>query len=197
MRLDRLRELASPPLIRQRKSFRARCVCALASRSLLPPRLLALAPGAPREPRVGRIWPRTGYASIVCPRRRPPLRSGPSARASGAVRSPPAGRSPSRSRWARPDDRQGDDNGDYWQLQEVRERRLCRRGEDAHAQRQGADHAGQVEFGAAWRKTSNEGREYLSVKLDDPSFPSPIYASLVEVEGEDGLSLIWSRRNGE
>ena len=36
-----------------------------------------------------------------------------------------------------------------------------------------------------------------SVKLDDPSFPAPIYASLVEVEGEDGLSLIWSRRNGD
>jgi uncharacterized protein (DUF736 family) len=57
--------------------------------------------------------------------------------------------------------------------------------------------AGRTEFGAAWKKTSNEGREYLSVKLDDPSFPSPIYASLVEVKGEDGLSLIWSRRNGE
>lgn len=42
-----------------------------------------------------------------------------------------------------------------------------------------------------------EGREYLSVKLDDPSFPSPIYASLVEVEGEDGLSLIWSRRTAD
>ena len=57
--------------------------------------------------------------------------------------------------------------------------------------------AGRTEFGAAWKKTSSEGRQYLSVKLDDPSFPSPIYASLVEVEGEDGLSLIWSRRNGE
>ena len=55
----------------------------------------------------------------------------------------------------------------------------------------------EIEFGAAWKKTSNEGRDYLSVKLDDPSFPSPIYASLVEVEGEDGLSLIWSRRNGD
>jgi uncharacterized protein (DUF736 family) len=55
----------------------------------------------------------------------------------------------------------------------------------------------EIEFGAAWRKTSNEGREYLSLKLDDPSFPSPIYASLVEVEGEDSLSLIWSRRNGD
>ncbi|MFY9700322.1 MAG: DUF736 domain-containing protein, partial [Rhodoplanes sp.] len=53
----------------------------------------------------------------------------------------------------------------------------------------------EIEFGAAWRKTSNEGREYLSVKLDDPSFPAPIYASLVEVD--DGLSLIWSRRNGD
>jgi uncharacterized protein (DUF736 family) len=58
-------------------------------------------------------------------------------------------------------------------------------------------YAGRTEFGAAWKKTSNEGREYLSVKLDDPSFPSPIYASLVEGEGEDDLSLIWSRRNGE
>jgi len=51
--------------------------------------------------------------------------------------------------------------------------------------------AGQTEFGAAWRKTSRENRGYLSVKLDDPSFPAPIYASLVEVEG--GHSLIWSR----
>jgi uncharacterized protein (DUF736 family) len=58
-------------------------------------------------------------------------------------------------------------------------------------------YASRTEFGAAWRKMSNEGREYLSVKLDDPSFPSPIYASLVEVEGEDGLSLIWSRRNSD
>jgi len=34
-----------------------------------------------------------------------------------------------------------------------------------------------------------------SVKLDDPSFPAPIYATLAEVEGEDGLQLIWSRSN--
>lgn len=57
--------------------------------------------------------------------------------------------------------------------------------------------AGQTEFGAAWKKKSNEGREYLSVKLDDPSFPAPIYASMVEVEGEEGFSLIWSRRSGD
>jgi uncharacterized protein (DUF736 family) len=58
--------------------------------------------------------------------------------------------------------------------------------------------AGTTEFGAAWKKLARETqREYLSVKLDDPSFPAPIYASLVEVEGEENLSLIWSRRNGE
>ena len=51
--------------------------------------------------------------------------------------------------------------------------------------------AGQTEFGAAWKRTSQQDREYLSVKLDDPSFPAPIYASQVEVDG--GHSLIWSR----
>ena len=56
--------------------------------------------------------------------------------------------------------------------------------------------AGSVEFGAAWKKTSNEGRDYLSVKLDDPSFPAPIYATLVEGE-DDNHTLIWSRRNGD
>ena len=56
-------------------------------------------------------------------------------------------------------------------------------------------YAGSVELGAAWQKTSEQGRDYLSVKLDDPSFPAPIYATLVEVEGEQGLQLIWSRPN--
>ena len=51
--------------------------------------------------------------------------------------------------------------------------------------------SGQTEFGAAWKKTSQQNRDYLSVKLDDPSFPAPIYASLIEIDG--GHSLIWSR----
>lgn len=50
---------------------------------------------------------------------------------------------------------------------------------------------GQTKFGAAWMKTSKEDRAYLSVKLDDPSFPAPIYASLVDAD--EGYSLIWSR----
>jgi len=54
--------------------------------------------------------------------------------------------------------------------------------------------SGKVEFGAAWKKTSRENRDYLSVKLDDPSFPAPIYANLVDAD--EGYSLIWSRSNG-
>jgi uncharacterized protein (DUF736 family) len=54
-----------------------------------------------------------------------------------------------------------------------------------------------VEFGAAWKKTSGEGREYLSVKLDDPSFPAPIYATLIESDEPGTYSLIWSRRQGD
>ncbi len=57
--------------------------------------------------------------------------------------------------------------------------------------------ANQVEFGAAWKKTSHEGGEYLSVKLDDPSFPAPIYATLVNGEEAGSYSLIWSRRTGD
>ena len=59
-------------------------------------------------------------------------------------------------------------------------------------------YVGRAEIGAAWSKRSNEGRDYLSVKLDDPSFTAPIYANLVE-DGET-FALIWSRsrkQNGD
>ncbi len=53
-----------------------------------------------------------------------------------------------------------------------------------------------AEIGAAWARRSNEGRDYISVKLDDPSFTAPIYANLFADEDGDGYSLIWSRPNG-
>ncbi|CAA0103065.1 Uncharacterised protein [Starkeya nomas] len=59
---------------------------------------------------------------------------------------------------------------------------------------------GRAEIGAAWSKTSNEGRDYLGLKLDDPSFNAPIYANLFDDEEGDTHSLIWSRpnrRNGD
>jgi uncharacterized protein (DUF736 family) len=50
---------------------------------------------------------------------------------------------------------------------------------------------GRAEIGAAWSKRSNEGRDYLSVKLGDPSFTTPIYADLFDDEGGETFSLIW------
>ena len=52
---------------------------------------------------------------------------------------------------------------------------------------------GRAEIGAAWAKRSNEGRNYLSVKLDDPSFTIPIYANLFDEEGGESYTLNWSR----
>ena len=57
-------------------------------------------------------------------------------------------------------------------------------------------YVGRVEIGAAWAKRSNEGRDYLGVKLDDPSFTAPIFANLFDDEDGEGYSLIWSRPNG-
>ncbi len=57
-------------------------------------------------------------------------------------------------------------------------------------------YVGRVEIGAAWSKRSNEGRDYLGLKLDDPSFTAPIFANLFDDEEGEGYSLIWSRPNG-
>ena len=57
-------------------------------------------------------------------------------------------------------------------------------------------YVGRVEIGAAWSKRSNEGRDYLGLKLDDPSFNAPIFANLFDDEDGEGYSLIWSRPNG-
>jgi uncharacterized protein (DUF736 family) len=61
-------------------------------------------------------------------------------------------------------------------------------------------YVGRAEIGAAWSKRSNEGRDYLSLKLDDPSFNAPIFANLFDDEDGEGYTLIWSRpskRNGD
>lgn len=57
---------------------------------------------------------------------------------------------------------------------------------------------GTLEVGAAWKRTAKEsGRDYWSVKLDDPAFAAPLYASLVEAEDGKSFNLLWSRRNGD
>jgi uncharacterized protein (DUF736 family) len=52
---------------------------------------------------------------------------------------------------------------------------------------------GRAEIGAAWPKRSKEGRDYLSLKLDDPSFNAPIFANLFDDEDGEGYTLLWSR----
>jgi uncharacterized protein (DUF736 family) len=57
----------------------------------------------------------------------------------------------------------------------------------------GPSKTGNVELGAAWKKRSEEGRDYLSVKLDDPSLAQPINCALVESSDSEGFILVWSR----
>src|SRR3954447_23270941 len=144
-------------------------------------------------------------------RRHPPLRYGQTVRR----RSPSAFRSPSRPRWsrARKTARRSDmanigsfkKSGQEFQG-EIVTLSLQTKGvrivpETDRASDNAPSHrvyVGRAEIGAAWPKRSSEGRDYLSVKLDDPSFTAPIYANLVE-DG-DAFSLIWSRgrkQNGE
>ncbi|MEJ1967052.1 MAG: DUF736 domain-containing protein [Rhizomicrobium sp.] len=57
---------------------------------------------------------------------------------------------------------------------------------------------GRAEIGAAWTKSSSEKNdEYLSLKLDDPSFTAPVYANMVKDKDGDTYNVIWSRRPGK
>src|SRR5437868_11993254 len=49
-----------------------------------------------------------------------------------------------------------------------------------------------VEIGAAWRRTSKDNRSYHSVKLGDPSFTAPIYAtsSKATTQPEKGICAL-------
>lgn len=53
---------------------------------------------------------------------------------------------------------------------------------------------GGTEVGAAWRKTKQGSEQaYLKVRLDDPTWPQPIWGVLLE-SGEAGvLRLVWRR----
>ena len=53
-------------------------------------------------------------------------------------------------------------------------------------------YAGTAEIGAAWSAVSKEGKAYLSVKLDEPSFAKPILCRLVETD--KGYALVWNRQ---
>lgn len=53
--------------------------------------------------------------------------------------------------------------------------------------------SGPGEIGAAWTRSS-DGQEYLSVRLDDPTFAAPLNCRLVKSAIEEGYySLVWER----
>jgi uncharacterized protein (DUF736 family) len=51
---------------------------------------------------------------------------------------------------------------------------------------------GKSEVGAAWEKVSDSGRQYLSVRFDDPTFDAPLFANLI-VNEDSSYTLLWSR----
>jgi uncharacterized protein (DUF736 family) len=56
---------------------------------------------------------------------------------------------------------------------------------------------GQMEVGAAWRKTAQENGAYLAVRIDDPSFSEPMRAALLEQPQEGVFRLMWRREKRE
>ena len=59
--------------------------------------------------------------------------------------------------------------------------------------------AGQSRIGDAWAVRSNgeTPKDYLRVRLDDPSWSEPISAALFQSEDGSEAQLVWSRRKGE
>lgn len=48
--------------------------------------------------------------------------------------------------------------------------------------------------GSDWRRrTLDTGKDYLSVKLDDPTFVAPIYARLLDKDAHGKFALVWQR----
>jgi uncharacterized protein (DUF736 family) len=68
-----------------------------------------------------------------------------------------------------------------------------KRGEKSPDYRVNVQSSGPGEIGAAWTR-SGDGQEYLSLRIDDPSFPAPLDCRLVKTGAEHGYSLIWERK---
>lgn len=56
--------------------------------------------------------------------------------------------------------------------------------------------ADEIELGAAWRQANKEtGAISYDVKLDDPTFASPIRCLLARSKKGDGYVLVWERKS--
>jgi len=50
-----------------------------------------------------------------------------------------------------------------------------------------------AEIGSAWPKTTDDGRDYLSLTIDFPGLVAPVYAILIKDNEDEGYSAYWSR----
>jgi uncharacterized protein (DUF736 family) len=53
--------------------------------------------------------------------------------------------------------------------------------------------SGTVEIGAGWKRTSERGREFISIVLDDPALPAPISAAMFLADQGCNATLVWQR----
>jgi uncharacterized protein (DUF736 family) len=57
---------------------------------------------------------------------------------------------------------------------------------------------GATEVGAAWRRIKQgTDQSYLRVRLDDPAWPQPVWAILIEATKDGIVRLIWRRQKLE
>ena len=68
-----------------------------------------------------------------------------------------------------------------------------KRGERSPDYRVYCQSSGPDEIGAAWTR-SGDGQEYLSVRIDDPTFPAPLDCRLIKIGAEHGHSLVSDRK---
>jgi uncharacterized protein (DUF736 family) len=59
--------------------------------------------------------------------------------------------------------------------------------------------AGKSRIGDAWsaRSTGNSPKDYLRLRLDDPSWPEPMSAALFQSDDGKDAQLVWNRRKVE
>ena len=58
---------------------------------------------------------------------------------------------------------------------------------------------GHSRIGDAWQARSNgdSPKDYLRIRLDDPSLPEPISAALFQSDDGAGAQLVWNRRRAD
>jgi uncharacterized protein (DUF736 family) len=56
---------------------------------------------------------------------------------------------------------------------------------------------GHIELGAGWKRTSDQGRDFISVSLDSPLLDAPLNVALFNAEKGTGAIMVWNRPRAE